>query len=182
MKRIILSSLNPVKQMAALQGFQEMFPGEEFLLEGIQVESGVSSQPLTDEETYQGALNRAGLSRQRLPGGDFWVGIEGGVQEKDGEFEVFAWVVILSTNQVGKSRTGTFFLPEKIASLIRQGKELGEADDMVFQRENSKQGNGAIGLLSGDVIDRGSYYRHAVILALVPFKNPGFYPPPEPEM
>ena len=84
MKRIILSSLNPVKQIAALQGFQEMFPGEVFLIEGIQVESGVSSQPMTDQETYQGALNRARRARQTLPDGDFWVGIEGGCRIKMG--------------------------------------------------------------------------------------------------
>lgn len=164
--------------MAALRGFREMFPGEEFKIYGIQVESGVSSQPISDQETYQGAYNRANKARLQYPDGDFWVGIEGGIQENGGEMEVFAWIVILSSSHVGKSRTGTFFLPESIASLIRQGKELGEADDIVFQRENSKQGNGAIGLLSGDVIDRESYYRHAVILALVPFKNPKLYSGP----
>jgi non-canonical (house-cleaning) NTP pyrophosphatase len=53
--------------------------------------------------------------------------------------------------------------------------ELGEADDLVFGRSNSKQDNGAIGLLTGDVIDRAQLYEQAVILALVPFKNPDMY-------
>jgi non-canonical (house-cleaning) NTP pyrophosphatase len=38
-----------------------------------------------------------------------------------------------------------------------------------------KQANGAIGILTGDVIDRTELYQHAVILALVPFKNDGLY-------
>jgi non-canonical (house-cleaning) NTP pyrophosphatase len=59
--------------------------------------------------------------------------------------------------------------------LIRQGKELGEADDIVFSQNNSKQANGAIGILTGDVIDRTSLYEHAVILALAPFKNLELY-------
>ncbi len=46
---------------------------------------------------------------------------------------------------------------------------------MVFGRTNSKQGNGAVGLLTGDVIDRAAYYVHAVILALIPFRNPELY-------
>ena len=171
----MISSHNPVKMYAALRGFQEMFAAEEFLIDGVQVESGVKDQPLSDRETFQGAFNRAMNARLSRPDSDFWVGIEGGVEETHGEFEVFAWVVILSTSQIGKSRTGTFFLPDKVARLIRLGKELGEADDIVFKRENSKQGNGAIGLLSGDVIDRETYYRHAIILALVPFKNPDLY-------
>lgn len=62
-------------------------------------------------------------------------------------------------------------LPQEVASLVRQGVELGIADDRVFGRSNSKQSNGAVGLLTADLIDRQRYYEHAVILALVPFKN-----------
>jgi non-canonical (house-cleaning) NTP pyrophosphatase len=75
----------------------------------------------------------------------------------------------------GKARTGVFFLPKAVAQLVQRGVELGEADDRVFGRINSKQGNGAIGLLTDDVIDRVQYYEHAVILALVPFKNSQLY-------
>jgi non-canonical (house-cleaning) NTP pyrophosphatase len=52
---------------------------------------------------------------------------------------------------------------------------LGEADDIVFGRSNSKQKEGAIGLLTGNVVDRAGLYEHAVILALVPFKNVALY-------
>ncbi|MEA2092741.1 MAG: DUF84 family protein, partial [Patescibacteria group bacterium] len=55
------------------------------------------------------------------------------------------------------------------------GKELGEADDIVFQRNNSKQENGAVGILTGDVVDRTKCYTEAVILALIPFKNVNLY-------
>jgi len=53
--------------------------------------------------------------------------------------------------------------------------ELGEADDRVFERSNSKQTNGAIGLLTGNVIDRTTLYAPAVVFALIPFKNPELY-------
>ncbi len=76
---------------------------------------------------------------------------------------------------MGKSRTGTFRLPEPVARLVREGRELGEADDVVFGRSNSKQEEGAVGLLTGNVIDRAALYEHAVILALAPFKNPDLY-------
>ena len=89
----------------------------------------------------------------------------------------FAWVFILSGTQMGKSRTGTFFLPSAVAELVRQGKELGQADDIVFQTENSKQENGAVGLLTGNLMDRAGLYEQAVLLALIPFRNPMLYPP-----
>ena len=172
MKTIIVASQNPVKIQAALDGFHRMFPEEKFRAEGVSVPSDVSDQPMSDAETLQGALNRARHARAQTPQADYWVGIEGGCDEQRGALEAFAWVVVLSRERTGRSRTGTFVLPAEVARLVRQGVELGEADDRVFRRANSKQGNGAVGILTRDVIDRTGYYVHAVILALVPFKNP----------
>lgn len=176
MSVIIVASTNPVKIQSALRGFQRLFPDQTFEAQGLTVPSGVSHQPMTDAETLQGALNRATGAMEQAPEADYWVGIEGGCEAMNGELAVFAWVVVRSRGRVGKGRTGLFFLPEAVAELVRQGVELGEADDIVFNRTNSKQGNGAIGLLTGDVIDRVQYYEHAMILALVPFKNADLYP------
>lgn len=173
--QIIVASLNPVKIECARRGFEKMFPKQTFEVSGIDALSGVPVQPIGSEETLQGALNRARNARDLAPDADFWVGIEGGVENVGREMAVFAWVVILSKNGCGKGRTGTFFLPQAVAELVRQGMELGDADDRVFGRVNSKQANGAIGLLTDDVIDRTSYYEPAVIMALIPFKHPQLY-------
>ena len=176
MKKIVVASKNPVKINAVRDAFEKMFPNEVFNMEGISVSSGVSDQPISDTETLQGALNRAGNAEKEISRADFWVGIEGGIEEKNSEMEAFAWVAIRSANGVvGKGRSGTFFLPPKIAELIRQGKELGEADDIVFERTNSKQENGAVGILTDGVVDRTKYYTEAVVLALIPFKNERLY-------
>ena len=171
MKTIVVASTNPVKIQSALAGFERMFAGEAFTARGVSVPSGVSDQPMSDEETLRGALQRAENARTAEPEADYWAGIEGGCEEKFGELWTFAWVVVLSREQTGKARTGAFCLPREIAELVRQGVELGEADDRVFVRSNSKQMNGAIGILTGDVIDRTQYYEAAVVLALIPFKN-----------
>ena len=175
MKTIIVASTNPVKIKAAQGGFQRMFPGEKFNLGGVNVPSGVSNQPFGNLETLQGARIRAQNARETRPDADYWVGIEGGVEDDNGELAAFAWIVVLSDTLCGKGRTGTFLLPPMVSQLIRQGKELGDADDIVFGKTNSKQQNGAIGLLTGDVLNRTSLYEHAVILALVPFKNKNLY-------
>lgn len=178
MKQIVIASKNPVKMNATLDGFQKMFPNEQFEIEGVSVLSGVNDQPKSDGETYEGAKNRANNAQKEKPDADFFVGIEGGIEEKGEEMEAFAWIVIKAKrNGFGKGRTGTFFLPPQIARLIKQGKELGEADDIVFGRVNSKQENGAVGLLTDNVIDRSAYYAEAVILALIPLKNKKLYNP-----
>ena len=176
MKKIVIASKNPVKISATLNGFQKMFPNEQFEIEGISVSSGVNDQPKNDSETFSGAWNRADNVCKERPDADFCVGIEGGIEEKNSDTEVFAWVVIKAKGDgFGKGKTGTFFLPPQIAELIKQGKELGEADDIVFGRINSKQENGAVGILTDNVVDRTKYYTEAVVLALIPFKNRNLY-------
>ena len=176
MKKIIIASKNPVKINATLNGFQKMFPNETFEISGVSVTSGVSDQPKNDSETFQGAWNRADNASKEVSGADFWVGIEGGIEEKGSDMEAFAWVAVKAKNKkFGKGRTGTFFLPPKIAELIKQGKELGGADDIVFGRTNSKRENGAVGILTDNVVDRTKYYTEAVVIALIPFKNKRLY-------
>lgn len=175
-QRVIVASENPVKVNAAREAFAVMFPDEEFSVEGVAVDSGVNDQPQTDEETFAGAMNRLSRVREAAPEVDFWVGIEGGIEDKDGETEVFAWIVVESREgKFGKGRTGTFFLPPKLTKLVREGKELKVADDMVFARADSGRTNGTVGILTGDIIDRTHYYVHALVLALVPFRNPDLY-------
>lgn len=176
-KEVIIASTNPVKIEATRVGFQQMFPEQEFNFKGESAPSEVSDQPMTDEETLTGANNRVKNLVQIVPNADYWVGIEGGLQVREqGEMEASAWVVIRDRNGVvGKSRTATFFLPTEMARLVAEGMELGDADDIVFGQTNSKQKNGTVGNLTGDVVTRSSYYADAIVLALIPFKNPNLY-------
>lgn len=175
--KIIVASQNPVKLNATTEAFQKMWPSEELVVEGVSVESEVSDQPMTDAETYNGAFNRARNAQAAEPSADYWVGLEGGVDDSDHGMEAFAWMVVRGRDgRIGKGRTGSFFLPDEIAVLVRGGKELGEADDIVFKQTNSKQAGGAVGLLTSGVIGRADYYEQAMIFALIPHKNPDFYP------
>lgn len=171
-KHIVVASTNPVKIEAVRRGFERLFPDERWQISGVSVPSGVRDQPLSRQETYSGAYRRAHGAAEKQPGADFYVGIEGGVEETDGGMQVFAWVLIVSNGRVGKAQTGVFYLPEEVAELIRQGLELGDADDVVFGGSNTKQKNGSIGLLTDDTLDRTEYYAQTVIMALIPFKNP----------
>lgn len=176
MQKVIIASKNPVKIKATVDAFERMFPGETFEFEGVDVPSGVSEQPVGDDEIMTGSENRMNAAHEAHPDADYWVGIEGGVEDHSGGMVVFAWMVVRdATGRVGRGRSGTFFLPPKVAELVAGGMELGPADDQVFGRTNSKQANGAIGLLTDDVVTRSDYYTEAIILALVPFKNPEYY-------
>ncbi|KAM6481459.1 Maf/Ham1 [Trichoderma sp. SZMC 28011] len=194
--RVIVASRNNVKISAAREAFGGMFPSAEFSFTGLNVPSGVADQPMTDAETLQGARNRARNARDAEPQADYWVGIEGGVDDSGDAMETFAWVVVLGradtpgsdssashnesaststsatkTERMGRARTAAFFQPEEVARLVRGGMELGPAGDQVFGSENSRAHSGSIGLLTGDLIKRSAYYVPAVIGALIPFRN-----------
>lgn len=174
--KVIVASANPVKVNAALGGFRRMFPDLTINSKSVSVASEVADQPLSDEETLAGAENRVSNALTAHPEADFWIGIEGGVQEVAGSLTAFAWIVIRSSRQrEGKARSGTFFLPGAVQELVEQGIELGTADDMVFGSKNSKQAGGAVGLLTGQVVDRQQLYEQAVVLALIPFRNEQLY-------
>lgn len=172
--QLVVASTNPVKLAAAQEGFARMFPAVAFTLHGVAVPSGVSDQPMTSAETLQGATQRAALAAQQHPTADYAIGIEGGLQpDAAGTLQALAWVVVQSRQgQRGRAQTGIFILPDEIAQLVRQGMELGHADDAVFGRSNSKQQNGSIGLLTDDALTRTEYYIQAVMMALIPFKKP----------
>ncbi|MFZ4816250.1 MAG: inosine/xanthosine triphosphatase, partial [Phototrophicaceae bacterium] len=168
-----VASKNPVKLAAATHGFQRMFPADALTVDGVNVPSGVRDQPMSDDETLLGATHRARAALDAIPLADYAVGIEGGCEDSAHGLSVFAWIVVIGRDgRLGRSRTAMFYLPEEIARHVRDGLELGDADDIVFGQSNSKQQNGSVGLLTGDVLTRETYYTEALILALIPFKNP----------
>ena len=180
--RIIVGSQNPVKLEAVSVAFASFFQEVCFEVQPVSVPSGVSTQPLSDAETLTGATNRAKAARELEGDADFWVGIEGGLHPSPGEVNAylsFSWVVVLGRNQIGRGRSASYELPKAISDLIRQGMELGDADDLIFGVSGSKRDSGGVGLLTEGRVTRSQFYAEAVKLALIPFVNPELFPAQE---
>ena len=173
---IAVGSKNPVKIASATAGFQAMFPDKSFSAEGFDVASGVSDQPMTSQETRQGATNRAHALKELCPSADFFVGIEGGIETINETLFASAWIVVIDRNGTSTlGRSGAFPLPPSVKRLVDSGVELGHANDQVFKEHNSKQQGGAVASLTGGVITRHSLYEHAMALALATFKHPELF-------
>lgn len=185
--RVIVASLNPVKLDCTRAGFTRVFLDNEIEVNGVSVDSGVGHQPLSQLETRTGAINRARNAKIATPQGDYWVGLEGGLEEVDvldqntkptgkKEFHSVVYICIINkTDLKGEGHAAGFQIPQEIATLVKQGMELGTADDQVFKLHNSKQGDGAAGILTGGIITRKTLYEMGVILALIPFINSDLY-------
>ncbi|OHA62946.1 MAG: hypothetical protein A2748_00505 [Candidatus Wildermuthbacteria bacterium RIFCSPHIGHO2_01_FULL_45_20] len=172
MKKIAIGSQNPVKISAVQNAFGALWKGEEFLFEGISVASGVAEQPMSVQETLQGAKTRASLAQEQSKG-DFGVGLEGGIWEIDGQFFTGAWAVVISDEGVmGMASSIHAPLGKKFLDLIRQGYELGKAGDIITGRTNLKHQEGYFGVISGNALTRERQYTDAVIAALARMKYP----------
>lgn len=172
---VIVGSKNPVKLECTGEAFSTAF-SMEFLVNGVSASSQVSDQPIGDAETFLGAVSRVTNSKMAFPEADYWIGIEGGVANDEFGMNAFAWIYIEDKSGLtGKAKTGTFYLPKGIEKLVNSGLELGKADDQFFDRENSKQQGGSVGILTHGVVDRKAYYTQAIILALIPFLNRDLY-------
>lgn len=180
--RIIVGSQNPAKLEAVSNAFASFFPEVSFGVQPVTVPSDVSPQPLSDAETLLGASNRARAARELEGEADFCLGIEGGLQPVPGEPESYisyCWVVVLGRRQAGRARSASYELPKAICDLIRQGMELGDADDLIFGVSGSKLESGGVGLLTDGRVTRSQFYAEAVKLALIPFVKPELFPAKE---
>lgn len=108
---VVVASQNPVKVDATRRGFAKMFPQVAFHVQSVAAASSVRHQPLSDAETLQGALNRTQHAAQLVPQADYWVGIEGGVEERQGSMEAFAWIVVSAPHLLGKAVRGRLVCP-----------------------------------------------------------------------
>lgn len=177
MQKIIVASLNPVKIEAARLAFSQAFLQVNFEIQGVNAVSGVSDQPLSNQETKLGALNRIKSARLLHVDADFYFAFEGGAEDNEAVLEEFAWVAIEDrSGQANQSRSASFIIPDTLRHLIiNQGLEMGDAADRVFNDNNIKQKGGAVGALSNHLVTRTDLYVQAAILALLPWIRPELY-------
>ncbi len=171
--KIAVGSTNPVKVAAVREVVAKVWPQAEVW--PLAVETGVSAMPQTDEETIAGARNRAYAALQAC-GADLGFGLEGGVQPHGDRLLLQGWVVVTDGNgREGVAGSGRLLLPPAIARRVLAGEELGPVMDELMGEADIKQKGGAVGVLTGGLIQRQQAFAQGVAYALAPFIAPEFY-------
>jgi inosine/xanthosine triphosphatase len=171
--KILVGSKNPVKIDAVREALSNYFGNIE--VTGIEVESGISTQPI-GEETFIGARNRAlnlkALNESNNIDADFFVGIEGGIAKKFDKWFAFGCMCIVDkSGNIGFGTSPHFELPMLVVEKLLNGIELGTVMDEIQNEEHTKQKHGAIGYFTNGVMNRKELYVEGLKVAIIPFLN-----------
>lgn len=123
--KIIIGTKNQKKVDILLSVFRTILHVEDIEIIKHDAASGVPEAP-HNEETYQGALNRATACRN-IDSADYYVGIESGLVERYGNMFEEAWAVIIASNDdhyIGYS--SGLLLPNVVQKRMKNGDKHNE--------------------------------------------------------
>ena len=162
--KIIVGTTNKAKINAVREAITKI--GMTADVEGIEAASLVSAQPKSDEETVDGAINRAqdALSKKQA---DLAIGLEGGVKWVNDTLYLCNWGAMVTPAGHVYTATGAGLpLPVEIEAGIREGHELGPLMDTYTSKKGIRHHEGAIGIFTNGWITRSQMFEHVVIQLL----------------
>ncbi len=152
---------------------------------GVEVPSGVRHTPLSREEIMTGARQRVaallGIAREKNEPWKYCVGLEGGIDivHERGARWVFLenWAYV--TDRAGRAsfgQSGAILIPEPLVkSVVDEGIELSEAIDAFAGGHGIRDGQGAWGVLTDNLVTRRDSFRIAAVNAFAQFFAPRFH-------
>jgi inosine/xanthosine triphosphatase len=162
---IFVGSKNPAKIEAVRIASQRAWP--EVVIEGIEVASGIDAQPRTDDDTRQGARNRAAAvllaGRKIYPkideGRALGIGLEGGVFKQANQLWSTVWAAVTDdTDHFWEANGARFLVPEPINSIMKSGKEMGPVVEEIIGEKDIRSKQGMIGVITNDFVSRAEEY------------------------
>ena len=167
--RINIGSKNPAKIAAVREAIAQYDFLSAAEIVPLDVDSGVSPQPRSMDETIAGAVNRA---KNAFSDCKYSIGLESGLmrvaQAKSGYMD-FCACIIYDGKESHLGLSSAFEFPLEITRLIHEeGIDSSEAAVRTGLTENSSLGaqNGIIGILTKDRVARKEYTKQAIQMAL----------------
>ncbi len=170
--KVLIGTKNFAKIEGAKQALERYYDNIE--IEGVDVSSDVSDQPLNDE-IYNGAKNRVdNLIKYALENNidvDYFLGIESGITNLLGKWVIINVAIIKDKNGFESFGTSAGYpVPEKYVNDIIT-TDLGKVMDEIFKQHDLRSGKGGVSFLTKNEITRIDLTRDAFIMALTQFIN-----------
>jgi len=170
--KAIVGSKNPVKAQAVENILKKIYPEQEVEVLSREVDSGVPDQPLGQDETIQGAINRA----RKAYSDEFnlSVGIESGlmpVKETITGYVDMQWCAIYDGEKITLGVSAGFEYPPHVVEEVLKGREVGHIMDELTGVDNLGKKRGAVSYLTDGLLDRVGNSEQCVLMAMVPWMN-----------
>jgi len=185
-RRVRVGTRNPPKIEAVRRAVAAYASG--VVVEGAEVSSGVPEQPVGLGEIARGARNRARAAFAAGPC-DLAVGLEDGLVvlpglESEGALNLGCAVVWDGNGESLGLSSGFAYPPDCVERALTDRAPIGDVFDAYWGRHRPGAGPdasalsiGNVGRLTGGVLTRSEYARHAVLCALIRFLHPDLYAP-----
>lgn len=170
---IFVGSTNPVKVEAVKRA--ALWQWQDLVVVGYEVESKVSEQPMSDEETQTGAQNRAkaalkaGLKESKKKGETYLgLGLEGGVFIDD-QNQMWSTVWAALVDMKGKvfvANGARIKVPDNIAREIKNGGEMGPVMQELTGFADVKKRQGMFGIITKEFVTRTEEYSNIAKITL----------------
>lgn len=141
--------------------------------------------PLNDWQMIEGAKHRAQNLRHTLEAenahAEIYVGLEGGfhsLASGKGGWLTFlrGWAYVTDGTREGLGATPSILVPAEIAERVLRGRrELSDVIDEAANDFDVRSRQGAWGVLTRELVTRPQTFEVALVAALAPFYNEGFY-------
>lgn len=172
--KIHVASQNPQKIAAVRELIVDYDMLAQATVDSVSVESGVSDQPKSLEETVRGAINRA---KSALGDADYSFGLESGLLDvpytKSGIMDLCV-CAIYDGGEVHLGLSSAFEPPKSVIRLMHdEGMNMSDACKAagLTEKENLGAHEGLLGILTNGRLTRLGYTKQAVTTALIHLEN-----------
>lgn len=166
--KIVLGTTNQAKRAAVV-----LATGQE--PECVKVPSGISDQPLSEQETIQGAINRAKNALLESTSAEIGLGLEGGLhydEEFTKQWYLLSVCAAWDGNRLYIGKGLYFPIPNQVGERVKtEGIELKTVIDQYSGTTGTNHKEGAYGLFTNGRVTRANVFCDAVIAALTPFTS-----------
>ena len=171
---VLVASQNLIKQAATEDAFRQLHDDKLLSvdLSEVAIESGVSDQPLSLEESSQGVLNR--INKIKNVGGyTMYVAIESGAYKVGDDWYESACAAVKDANDyfVSISYGPAYCIPKSISVYLESGFDLNHAMEVETGLADTGKAGGFNGWLTGGKIDRRAASSLAIQMALYGMKH-----------
>lgn len=172
---VVLGSQNAVKLAATRQAVMRVLPAT--IVITAVVESSAAAQPIGDEATASGAIDRACQALLTTEEPRYGIGLEGGIRQvPGGGWGVCTWAAVVDREgRLGLGGGPVVTLPASVADQVLAGEELGVVMDRLVGAIDTRSGPGAYGILTGGALDRTTAFEQALLIALTVLLRPASY-------